>query len=188
MKKLICMGDSMVFGFGVKRSECWVSLLHETGGFAAVNRGVNGETTSDLVRRFENQILEARPDLLLIMAGSNDFFQGERITRAENNLIYLTRRAQAEGIRVLLSTITPYLPELVPPLLAESIRLPEALVQREALNERIRSRAECIDAASCIESLPRAEQAALYLDGVHLIAAGHRTVAGFLLPQICKAL
>ena len=37
MKKLICMGDSMVFGFGVRRSECWVSLLHETGGFAAVN-------------------------------------------------------------------------------------------------------------------------------------------------------
>ena len=45
-RKLICLGDSLTFGAGVTRRDCWTSLVQRECGWTVVNRGISGDTVS----------------------------------------------------------------------------------------------------------------------------------------------
>jgi len=71
--KIICVGSSIVNGFPLKRSQCWVSLWRAASGYEIINKGVNGSTSSDMLSRFPSDVLAHKPDMVLIMTGTNDF-------------------------------------------------------------------------------------------------------------------
>jgi lysophospholipase L1-like esterase len=64
-----CIGDSLTHGnLGV----CWVSMLRkEFPEDAFLNEGINGELTSQVIQRIK-PILECKPDIAILMIGSND--------------------------------------------------------------------------------------------------------------------
>ena len=43
--ELICIGDSLTFGYGVRRNERWTTLAAEESGWTLRNCGVCGNTT-----------------------------------------------------------------------------------------------------------------------------------------------
>ena len=45
---LICLGDSLTFGLGVRRGRCWTALFAEESGWNVSNRGISGDTTSGM--------------------------------------------------------------------------------------------------------------------------------------------
>ena len=49
--RLICIGDSLTFGYGVHLSQRWTQLCAQETGWELVNEGINGaKTTKTLVR------------------------------------------------------------------------------------------------------------------------------------------
>ena len=42
--KIVCLGDSLTYGYGVPRKDGWVSLAARATGHTLVNRGVSGDT------------------------------------------------------------------------------------------------------------------------------------------------
>ena len=48
---LICLGDSLTFGLGVRRGRCWTALFAEESGWNVSNRGISGDTTSGMLAR-----------------------------------------------------------------------------------------------------------------------------------------
>ncbi len=182
-KTIVCFGDSMVYGYPVSRSECWVTLLQEQSGYSVINRGMNGDTTEGMLRRFDSQVLKESPGWLFLLGGTNDFLLGNSLSSVQNNLMFLMRRAQAEQIRVRLATVTPYLPELAAYGMFAGMDLGRAESLRQKLNTWIRSQEECLDTASAIESLPQETWPDYSVDGIHINAAGHRLIAGFLLQH-----
>ncbi|THB67201.1 MAG: arylesterase, partial [Spirochaetaceae bacterium] len=79
--KITAFGDSLTAGWGVRPGQDYPKLLEDglaAMGFPGVqvlNRGISGETTSDLHYRVPG-VLEERPDIILLGIGTNDILQG----------------------------------------------------------------------------------------------------------------
>jgi lysophospholipase L1-like esterase len=75
-----------------------------------VNRGIGGQTTSQMLVRFRQDVIELRPRVVVILAGTNDIagntgpIANEEI---EGNLASLADLARMHDIRVVLSSVMP---------------------------------------------------------------------------------
>ena len=49
--KLICIGDSLTFGYGVRPSQRWTRLCAQETGWEIVNEGISGDTTGGMLVR-----------------------------------------------------------------------------------------------------------------------------------------
>ncbi|MBQ9015261.1 MAG: hypothetical protein IJ109_03990 [Firmicutes bacterium] len=82
--KLVFIGNSIVNGFPMSRGRSFPGLIRaaikagETSFHAdVINKGANGETTADILGRFEHDVLDHEPRAVFIMTGTNDFIYRE---------------------------------------------------------------------------------------------------------------
>jgi lysophospholipase L1-like esterase len=70
-KTLICFGDSLTEGV---IGASYVDLLRERlpARVRVINAGINGDTTINLLRRVDRDVVPYRPDLIVILVGLND--------------------------------------------------------------------------------------------------------------------
>ena len=75
-----------------------------------LNRGISHQTTPQMLVRFRQDVINLKPTVVVIQAGSNDLagYSGPATqgTIAEN-FMSMTELAKANGIRVVLSSVTP---------------------------------------------------------------------------------
>ena len=75
-----------------------------------LNRGISGQTTPQMLVRFRQDVITLRPKAVVILAGTNDLAgvtgPATQGTIAEN-FISMTELAKANGIRVVLASVTP---------------------------------------------------------------------------------
>jgi lysophospholipase L1-like esterase len=111
-----------------------------------LNRGNDGDTVVDLERRWESDVIALRPDVLVVMIGTNDVgyrHLSEYLPRAVNDELFertlegLVRRTQAE-LPAHIALLEPPLFELP----ADSAPNRQALALG-AIVERIAKRASC---------------------------------------------
>ncbi len=75
-----------------------------------VGRGISGQTTSQMLVRFRRDVIDLRPQVVVIMAGTNDIARNGGYISPENtlgNLISMCELARANGIAVILCSIPP---------------------------------------------------------------------------------
>ena len=95
-------------GKGNEQSQYAYWLMQSHPGWRVLNRGVDGERTNQIQRRFARDVVEAAPRVVVIIAGVNDVYQGKPIPQVITNLDQLYGSAKSAGIRVLAGTIIPY--------------------------------------------------------------------------------
>lgn len=75
-----------------------------------LNRGIAGQTTDQMLVRFRQDVIDLHPKAVVILAGVNDI-AGLHGTFTEemtlDNLKSMTELARANGIRVVLASVTP---------------------------------------------------------------------------------
>ena len=178
--KVVCLGDSLTYGYGVPRKDCWASLTAARTGHTLVNRGVNGDTTGGMLARFGRDVLEERPQRVLLMGGANDIIYGGSDSPARLNLMAMVRQAEAAGIRPMVG--------LLPPIYAQGIPEPWlSVTDYRALSTVFAayrawladfcktSGVKTVDFA--VPGLLPPEGARHYLDGLHPDREGHRLMA-----------
>lgn len=69
--KLLCLGDSLTYGYDVPQKDKWTTLVSERSTVKIDNRGQCGDTTAGMVFRL-HQIDLVGYDAFFIMGGSND--------------------------------------------------------------------------------------------------------------------
>ena len=84
--KLLCIGDSLTYGYGVSKNECWVTLLEESLNTTIINKGINGDTTASMLNRFYENISKYNPDIVFIMGGTNDLLCGRKLNNIVDNI------------------------------------------------------------------------------------------------------
>jgi len=112
--RLVLMGDSI--------TENWALADPQIFNGAIVNRGISGQTTPQMLVRFRADVITLRPQIVHILAGTNDVAGNTGPTRAQDykdNIMSMAELARAHGIRVILGTIPPaaafnWRPELNP--------------------------------------------------------------------------
>lgn len=81
MPRLICFGDSITQG---RIGSAYVDMVRTAlPSIDVVNRGIDGDTTYNLLMRLDADVIAHQPDLVSIMIGLNDFgtAYGESISR-----------------------------------------------------------------------------------------------------------
>ena len=73
---IVAIGDSLTYGFPFSPRYSWVFAVGNSAGLTMINKGVCGETTEDMLRRFKRDVIELHPDHVIITGGSNDAFAG----------------------------------------------------------------------------------------------------------------
>ena len=84
----------------------WVTKAHP--GWRFLNRGINGQRTDQMLSRFGRDVILAKPDIVVILGGVNDIYQGRGPESVRDNLQMMYERAEASGIAVVGATILPY--------------------------------------------------------------------------------
>lgn len=77
------------------------------GHHMSINAGNPGESTADGVLRIGIWLSYTRPDLTIIMEGTNDEFFKVPFSQTKNNLASMVLQAQSAGSTVILGTIPP---------------------------------------------------------------------------------
>lgn len=164
-------------------------------GLPVINAGIGGNNTVDLLKRIEQDCLAYRPQLTVLMAGTNDMNSVKHVPlpEYEKNLSQIARRIIASGSRLLMMTILPaYEPYLL-------TRHPETFYKPEGINGRRQQVNDCIKKVARqhrallldieqrfiaigkigtgMDSLIQNEQNANKKDGIHPTANGYRFIA-----------
>src|SRR5689334_13277768 len=84
----------------------WLMKTHQD--WEVLNRGVNGERSDQIHRRFERDVVEAKPAVVVIIAGVNDIYQGRSAASVQRELESMYGRARDAKIVVVAGTIIPY--------------------------------------------------------------------------------
>lgn len=102
--RVVFYGDSITDGWGRQTGTTFFP------GKPYVNRGISGQTTAQMLVRFRQDVIALRPDVVVILAGTNDIAGNTGPTTQgmiEDNLRSMTQLAQANGIRVVLASVLP---------------------------------------------------------------------------------
>jgi lysophospholipase L1-like esterase len=101
--RVVFMGDSI--------TELWD---RDSGKFFAskgyLGRGIGGQTTPQMLIRFQQDVVALKPKVVVINAGTNDIAGNtgpSSLEMIEDNLRSMTQIAAANGIHVVLASVTP---------------------------------------------------------------------------------
>jgi len=105
--KIICLGDSLTFGYQVTRAEKWHVIAAKKAGIQMVNRGINGDTTADMLGRIKQQEFDAKPDGVILMGGHNDIFFNRSWDRAAQNMRTMVDQSRANNLLIFVAIPPP---------------------------------------------------------------------------------
>jgi lysophospholipase L1-like esterase len=104
-KRIVFFGDSITDAWGRT-----VSAGEFFPGKPYVNRGISGQTTAQMVVRFQQDVVHLRPAAVVILAGTNDIAGNTGPTTQrmiEDNYTSMANIATQNGIKVIFASITP---------------------------------------------------------------------------------
>ncbi|HET6897655.1 MAG TPA: SGNH/GDSL hydrolase family protein, partial [Vicinamibacteria bacterium] len=192
-------GETRVVFFGDSITDNWSKAGY--GGFFPgkpyVNRGIGGQTTSQMLVRFRPDVLALNPDVVVILAGTNDVAgnSGPIAPEAiENNLASMAELAKAHGVRVVLASILPVADDKKDaagqPLNRTTDRPPATLRAINAwMSDYARKNGHVyLDYASAVADAAGGFKADLNNDGLHPNAAGYAVMAPLVEKAIADAL
>lgn len=167
--RVVFMGDSITEGWHLEQS---------FPGKPYINRGISGQTSPQMVLRFHQDVVQLKPKVVIILAGTNDVAQNTGPITADetlNNIAAMAEMASANKIRVILCSVTPaydfgWRPGLEP--------APKIV----ALNQRIAAYAKAhgyryVDYYKAMADTRGGLPASLSHDGVHPLPAGYAVMA-----------
>ncbi len=180
-RQVVFMGDSITQNWGVADP---AYFTHGT-----VNRGISGQTTPQMLARFRSDVIALKPRVVHIMAGVNDIAGNTgpvTLDDIKGNLASMVELAQANNIRVVLSTVLPagsfsWSPDTKP---APAIDKLNAWIRAYAAEKHL-VLADYYPALALPDGSMRSE---FSLDGVHPNKAGYRAMAPITEAAIKTAL
>jgi lysophospholipase L1-like esterase len=102
-------GENRVIFFGDSITDIW-HLDESFPGKPYVNRGIGGQTTSQMLVRFRQDVINLQPKVVVILAGTNDIAGNSGPISNEDieaNLTSLAELARTNKIAVIFSSILP---------------------------------------------------------------------------------
>ncbi len=96
-KNIICFGDSITFGYGVNPDEDYPTNLSKMLDIPVINRGIDGNTSSEALSRFEHDVLDDKPLLVIIEFCGNDFITKIPVETSVSNIRKMIEATQAKG-------------------------------------------------------------------------------------------
>ncbi len=185
--KIICMGDSITYGFGLQNlSMRWSDLTARRTGYTLINCGVSGDTSTGMLARCQRQVFGKEADAMILLGGINDISILGKHHSACANVISMVRQAQAENLPVILGLPLPIAAEDIPAPIWDPTR------DSGEIAELCSRYADWMGSYAQANQLPLIDfrtpfllpdgrtNRQLFLDGLHPNEEGHRLMADVL--------
>lgn len=178
---VVFMGDSITEGWLDKRPAFFTP--------GRVDRGISGQTTSQMVLRMMSDVVALRPKAVHLMGGTNDIAGNTgpmTVQMSEDNVRAMTDIAQQQGIEVLIASVPPagqfpWAPQVeTRKAIAELNRRLEHLARQ--------SGATWVDYHWVLDDGSGAMKPGLAYDGVHPTEAGYDAMATVIDPVLRRVL
>jgi uncharacterized protein (TIGR02246 family) len=182
--------ENRVVFYGNSITEVWAQFFPAMfPGKPYIGRGISGQTTPQLLVRFNQDVVALKPKVVVILAGTNDIAGNtgpSTIEMIEDNLRSMAEIAKANGIRVVLSSVLPvydypWRPGLEP---APKIMALNAWMKGYAAKVG----ATYLDYHSAMQDSRHGMRDGLSSDQVHPTEAGYRVMAPLADRAIAEAL
>ena len=183
-------GEQRVVFIGNSITEGWVKYWPVMfAGKPYVGRGIGGQTTPQMLVRFHADVVALTPAVVVILGGTNDIAWNTGPATNEmiqQNLQAMTEIAQANGIRVVLSSIMPVFDYPWRTGLVPAPRIVAINTWMRAYAARVG--ATYLDYHGAMSDARQGLRSGLGDDGVHPNEAGYRIMASLVEPAIAAAL
>jgi len=166
---IVAIGDSITYGFPYSPAYSWVAKAAAKCNADILNQGICGETTTEMLARFEQDVVYRRPGIVIIMGGTNDAFAGIGEAEVEQNIRLMAELAAQHSIRPIIGLPIPCCPPREENLLAAYRQRIAFFCERSAIT-MIDFYTPMLDAAGRISR-------EMQIDGVHPNEAGYRVMA-----------
>ena len=178
--RVVFYGDSITEGW--KLAEFFPGKLY-------VNRGISGQTTPQMLVRFRQDVVNLKPEAVVILAGTNDIAQNtgaETIEQIEGYLAGMCEIARANKIRVVLSSVLPVLDYQWRPGLSPVPKIAALNTWLQQYTQK--NKIPYIDYYSSMADAHKAMKPGLSSDGVHPTAQGYALMSPLAERAIAEAL
>jgi len=105
---LLCLGDSLTFGYGAAGAS-YPEQLQVLTGHVTQNAGINGDTAEGALARLPGLLQANTPGLVLVSIGGNDFLRRLPAERTRAALVSIIQTAKAQTQVVLIAQPQPVL-------------------------------------------------------------------------------
>jgi acyl-CoA thioesterase I len=181
-------GENRVVFMGDSITEDW-HLEKSFPGKPYINRGISGQTSPQMLVRFRRDVIDLKPRVVLILAGTNDIMENTGLMTTEQSgamIASMADLATANNIQVVLCSVLPssefaWSPDLKP---APRIIELNAWIKKYAAEKGY----IYVDYYSAMTDNRGGLPPALSDDGVHPIAAGFDLMAPLAEAGIQQAL
>ena len=158
-----------------------------------LNRGISGNTLSDIEARWKQDVLAMQPDVLSVLIGTNDAGKWLKDNPSDENFDYqgwedryraLLLSAKEKNNHIKLVLGTPIVSRATSPSRQRMTEKLSAIVRKIAQEEH----AVCVPYDSLFNRLQRKQPHDRYWiwDGIHPTAAGHRQMADLWISKVTE--
>ncbi len=105
-RNIICFGDSITFGYGANPGEDYPSVLARMMSAPVINAGIDGDTSSEALKRIDSDVLERDPLLVIIEFGGNDFLRKISLDETLRNMEDMIKKIQSAGAMVAVADVS----------------------------------------------------------------------------------
>ena len=166
---IAAIGDSITHGGGaITLPPSYTLYDWETYCTVPVkNLGHSGDTTADMLARFDRDVLPFAPRVLIIMGGVNDYRSGVYGAQTVRNLAALGEKCRAHGITPIFLTVTPIRPAWMTKRMTIMTPPSDWMDHRDYINDWVRQQEFSVDVSSTLADANGELEAAYTTDGLH---------------------
>jgi lysophospholipase L1-like esterase len=102
-------GEKRVVFFGDSITDIW-KLDESFPGKSYINRGIGGQTTPQMLVRFRPDVIDLKPAVVVVLAGTNDIAGNtgeETLEQIEGDYATMAELAKVHGIRMVFASVMP---------------------------------------------------------------------------------
>ena len=178
--RVVFLGDSIFEGWSVARPDFFK-------GKPYFNRGISGQVTAQMLLRFQEDVANLKPDVLVLKAGINDIAENAGAydqQKTLNNIKSIVQLAKENKIKVVLCSVLPanrfvWRPALTP---ADKVIDVNSALQAYAKQENVLY----LDLYAAVVDDKKGMKAAYANDGVHPTVEGYKVLEPLVEQAIAK--
>lgn len=102
-ERVVFMGNSITESWPHRSKEFWNNKNY-------ICRGISGQVSAQMLLRFRNDVVDLEPEIVVILAGTNDIAQNRGFVPLEkiaDNIKSMAEMADYHGIKVILCSVLP---------------------------------------------------------------------------------
>ncbi len=173
--------ENLIVFFGDSQIDLW-PMLPSFGVLPIKNRGIYGDFAEKATERFDRDVIQLKPKVLVILIGTNDLGHNQPITTITSDIDSMVKKAINADIQVILCSILPVRGSWTEDRSQKDIQHLNRQLERISLQNKI----DYVDLYAELADKNQLFKNHLTTDGLHPNKEGYYQMTKTLFPVLMK--